>query len=345
MSLTKADLRKRATSIGSSEAHKIVLRDGLHDVWLRLCHPELVLQSEHDSLFTRRGHALEPFVASEYERRREVKLARCRTTRHPSKRFLVASPDRLVLDAGGEVLRNVQIKTASGWMRDDWGPDGSDVYPLKYRIQVTLEGAVLGGVDSDLACYVDGESEIRVYPVPFDRELARLLEDELETFYVRHVLTRDPPPPDGSPSSASFLRKRFPENKGHVLEARPEDLALAKELREVKARIKELEQQKNRLEQFAKAITGEADEVRDLWSWRLPSKGKGKPAWKPIAEELRHELGIAREELRLRGATLNKLTDDTLDEGADPYPEILARHTKPPTRTFRLHGDEGDEPT
>ena len=334
MSLTEADKAIRATGIGASEAWKIVLGHGAHDVFLRLVHPELLVPGDDDAgLPARKGNALEPVVAELFAERyglRPEQLEACGTLRHPEHPFVLATPDRLVLT---EDLKGIdellEIKCPTINTRDEWGPDldtAPDAFPLKYRIQATIQMVVTKVRKASLAALIEGEGAIRVYPVPWDEELAGLIVEQLVRFWRDHVLTKEPPSPDSSEAAASFLRKKYPKNVGtyraptgdaiHLVETGEVldgDAALARELARVNAQMRELKQRKALLTHVAMGRTGEADGVEGLWNWKLPKTGKGRVAWKSAALE-----------------------------GRVPA-EIIAKHTAPAQRKFRLLNDEDDD--
>src|SRR6266851_2529172 len=101
----------------------------------------------------RYGKHNEPFIAAEFMERYpqfavegdgEMLFA------HPVREWQMATPDRLVFDAGSQPddedlypLAVLQIKTA-GFAGDDWGEEGSDRIPLYIRTQVLWEMDVVG---------------------------------------------------------------------------------------------------------------------------------------------------------------------------------------------------------
>lgn len=328
MTLSAADLAIRATGIGSSEAWKIVLEGGPRmEVFERLVHGH----RDESGLFAKRGHALEPLAAEEYSARFDLerhgmRLETSGTLRHHELPFILATPDRFLFDADGRPVRLVQIKCPTFHTRDDWGDDGSDVFPLKYRIQCAVEMAVTGVRSEDLVAMIDGEEEIRVYAVPHDPELEDLVLGELTAFWHRHIVAKDPPPPDGTASTAAFLARRYPRNRGVMRAPSPEpvhlssdeilqggDLHLARELRNVKAQIKALKARADLLTNIAKGRTEDADGVDDCWTWKLPAKGKGTTAWKKVVAD------------------------------AKVPAELIAKHTKPSSRRFLLVGETEEQ--
>lgn len=332
MTLSAADKAIRATGIGASEAWKVVLGNG-HDVWLRLVHPELV-EDFAPNLAMRKGIVLEDLAADLYAERRNVPLSGdgSGTLRHRDLPYVLATIDRIAMREVSNSAaithvadRVVEIKCPTIRTREDWGPDGSDEFPLKYRIQCTIQMAVTGLRACDLVALIEGEDDIRVHPVAWDEELAALIIGRLRDFWHGYVLTREPPPADATHASAELLAKRYPRNRGEMREPNLEtivslstgeafagDEALVAELRGVRAQMKQLEERERLLVNLAKERTGDLDGVEGCWTWKAPKSGNGTTAWKAVAQEL----GASR--------------------------ELVAKHTKPAGRTFRLIGTTED---
>lgn len=317
--LSAADLEIRRTGIGASEAWKVVEGKGAHDVWLRLVHPELA--QFHVNVAMRKGTILEGLVAELYGERHGIELVGdgAGTRRHPEHPMVLATIDRIT--PAGDKL--VEIKCPTWRTKGDWGHDGSQQFPLKYRIQCLIQMAVTGVRSCDLTALIEGEDEVRVYPVAWDEELAELVIDRLRRFWHDHVVTKEPPPADGSASASEMLSKRFPKNTGTTRPASDEtivslttgdtwagDVALARELASIRASKKQLEERERLLVNLAKERTGDLDGVEGCWSWKAPAKGNGTTAWKAVAQELA------------------------------PSRELIAKHTTPAARTFRLLGQE-----
>lgn len=317
--LSAADLEVRRTGIGASEAWKIVEGKNAHDVWLRLVHPELHQQTVNVAM--RRGTVLEGLVAELYAERHGIELTGdgAGTRRHPEHPMVLATIDRIT--KAGDKL--VEIKCPTWRTRSDWGHDGSQQFPLKYRIQCLIQMAVTGVRACDLTALIEGEDEIRVYPVAWDEELADLVIQRLRQFWLQHVETREPPPVDGSYSATEVLAARYPRNTGTTRppsadpivslstgETWAGDVALAVELAAVRRNKKVIEERERLLVNLAKERTGDLDGVEGCWSWKAPAKGNGTTSWKAVAQEL----GASR--------------------------ELITKHTTPAARTFRLLGQE-----
>ena len=319
--LTEAQQRVRATGIGSSDIGAVA---GLSpyarpiDVWMVKRGIAEVPETEAMRL----GTALEPVVAGLYAREHLVDgewLALPSdvwpgsvqgTLRHASEPWIVASPDRAVVDRacvdapGRAVVRLVEIKTVSHCSAHHWGEAHDDVPPW-YRAQIEWQMLVAGVDVCDLVALIGG-AELRVYRIARDPELAAMLVDVARAFW-RHVEAGTEPPIDGSDSWRAYLESRFRGGRGEVLAATPEAEEIAARLADAQARRKAAEADEERAANELRARIGDADGIAgEGWkaTWKAPRVGS--PKWKDIAHAL----------------------------GAEGRPELVAQHTAPPSRRF-----------
>jgi len=330
MPLSDEDKAIRATGVGASEAYRIALQKGAHKVWLRLVHPELV-GDDKPTVRMRKGVIFESLAGDLYAERFGLPLERLHrpipTMRHPEHPCVLATPDVIVRSAKGEPELLLEIKrpefATDREGRVVWGPDGSDEFPLMYRIQTTIQMAVTGIRRAHLVALLGAEDDVRVYDVPWDVELADLVIGRIVAFWRDYVVTKTPPPADASLEATDAIAKLYPKNTGKtrpasgdpvVLFATGEtldgDTGLAKALAAVRAQKRALEERERLLVNAAKERTGELDGVDGCWSWKAPKNGGGTTSWKSVAQEL----GAPR--------------------------ELIAKHTSPAARTFRLLGQE-----
>jgi putative phage-type endonuclease len=139
---------------------------------------------------------------------------------HPDHAELSATPDG-VRENGSRI--NVQVKTHSSWIADEYGESGSDEFPDAERIQVTQEMAVIDADASDLvvlfadedafgllqfmlergapnstapqvARYILDNMDLRVFPVARDRALENDIVQAGVEFWNDHVVAHKLPP-------------------------------------------------------------------------------------------------------------------------------------------------------
>ena len=197
------------------------------------------------------GVVLESVVADEYARRTGKKVRKINAILacegEPWRR---ASVDRLVI---GE-RKILECKTAGAHMGHEWGPDGSDEVPDVYRAQVAWYQHVLDYDTADLAVLIGGR-DYRIYHLPRDRELERLIVSAADNFWLEHVRKKVPP----DPICDRDLSTLYAVDNGQALDVTSDGDAIAavQRLADVSERIRRLEASK-------KAIRSEiAERMRD----------------------------------------------------------------------------------
>ena len=139
--------------------------------------------------------------------------------RHPVYEWMLATPDRLVLDADGQVERILEIKASFGaW--DEWGDEGTDEIPDAYVIQVQHQMEVLNIDICDVAVLLSGYN-FRVYTVFRNDALAQKLIEQCGSFWNDNVLPISPPPVDGSPRNRRTATRAPKRPHAAILASRP----------------------------------------------------------------------------------------------------------------------------
>jgi putative phage-type endonuclease len=150
-------------------------------------------QPDNESLLW--GRRLEPVVALAYEEEvvggGAVLTPVQKTFAHPEFPFVLASPDRFV-----GTRKVLECKTAELADAKEWGPPGTDQFPVAYHLQVQWQLLVLahlGYESADLAVLI-GRSDFRVYPDirPQPEMQAEMLRRAREFWAL--VEARTPPP-------------------------------------------------------------------------------------------------------------------------------------------------------
>lgn len=144
------------------------------------------------------GSRFEDDVAEEFaERHPEQPLLPTGTWRHHERDWQRATPDRLWGN------RLVEIKTAA--RADEWGPTGSDIFPMHYRCQITWQQDTLGLCEPAHLAVLILPYDYREYVVEYDETDAQMLRDAAERF-LRSVRDGEPPAIDGSEQTYNTLR-------------------------------------------------------------------------------------------------------------------------------------------
>lgn len=282
--LTEEQQAIRATGIGSSEIGIIA---GLSrwgspiDIWRR----KVEGWRPEETAAMRRGHLLEPVIAQLYAEETGAELSEPGTMRHPTSKVALATPDRIATADGREPWV-VEIKTASIRMLHEWGETGTDEVPPHYLAQVAWEMACADLDRAEVAVLIAGD-DLRIYRLLRDRDLEGHLLEIAERWWRDYVVTRKPPPVDGSDSAAQWIAERYPEHRAPMLEATPEADAMARALRDARTRREQAERDEKELRQRLEQLIGEAEGLAGAWgriSWRR-SKDRLVTDWEQVARE------------------------------------------------------------
>lgn len=157
----------------------------------------------------------------------------------------------------------LECKTASAYASDQWGPSQeSEIVagevvtehkiPIYYETQVQWYLGLTGAKVCYLAVLIGG-NDFRIYAVKPDRELFEAICEKCWAFWSGHVLTGEPP----AATNVEDVRKLFAKDSGEMVEATNEVATTIGELRTVKARIKELKDEQEALEQSIIVALGE----------------------------------------------------------------------------------------
>jgi putative phage-type endonuclease len=234
-------LQARHAGVGSSD---IAILMGLSnwDSPFGLYHRKTGGLGEQEELERMRwGRKLEVVIAEEFaERHPEFKLFRCGLVRSAERLYQQATPDRLLYETTHETITSpatgethtywagpmdyphdlypgdegwpepvgaLEVKTDESF--DEWGPDGTDEIPVKYRAQVLWQADCLGLPGVHMAALLPGK-KYREYYVAHDEADLKLMRAAAEEFMDR-VARLDPPDVDGHPATIDTLRALHPD--------------------------------------------------------------------------------------------------------------------------------------
>lgn len=190
--------------------------------------------------------------------------------RHKDYPWMIAHLDRIILNEN----RGLEVKTSSQFMADEWGESGTDEVPEYYRAQVMHYMAIKGYPSMDLAVLIGG-NDFRIYTIERDLTyIANLVELERD-FWQEHVLSRIPPDVDASKACSNALAKLYDRPEGIEVLATPEIDEIAQRLRQVKALMKQNEEDKRLLENSIKKFMGNAEKLIGAdWhiTWKVGSR-------------------------------------------------------------------------
>lgn len=126
--------------------------------------------------------------------------------RHPTHRWMLATPDLVLenVEPGRDEL--AQIKTTHSW--DGWGTPGTDQIPAHYAAQVQQEMTVMGARRCWLPVLCGGNS-YREYVIEWNPEDAATITEAGAAFMYR-LAEDNPPDLDGSAATTAALKQLHP---------------------------------------------------------------------------------------------------------------------------------------
>lgn len=244
-------LEERRRGIGGSDA-AAVLNMHPRKCALRLFYEkrgELSLEDEEtEAMYW--GTALEPAIATGYEKRtgRKVRRQPMKASRkHP---FMLANIDRQIIgDPRGPGI--YEGKNLNGYTKVFNQAAELDPYYAVFHLQAHHYMAVYGYTWASLAGLVGG-NRLMWLDIPRDQDAIDMLIDAEREFW-RRVELGDPPPVDGSDDCDRLLRYLHPGNTGREVELAGDVAVLAPQALTNRAELKRCEERKKALESPIKA--------------------------------------------------------------------------------------------
>lgn len=237
-------LKERKNYLGGSDLGSICgvnkYKTGL-DVYLDKTSDEI---AEENNSYTHWGNILEAAVANEYARVTGNKVVEpIGTIYHPKYSFLGANIDRFV--NGGEYI--LECKTAGFHMASEWGEEGTDQIPDSYKCQIAYYAAIADVPKVDIAVLIGG-NDFRIYRYMRDKALEDKLLQIAINFWNKHVLAKVPP----EPSNLKDIELLYPNSNGSEVEVSQEILDDIQKLKELKAQVKDIEEESTHLQESIK---------------------------------------------------------------------------------------------
>lgn len=208
-------------------------------------------QPEDETWEMERGKAMEPLLRQHFAdtTKLEVSLPNAAIV-HPLYPWMRYNPDGL---CPRRVLG--EFKTASSY--EGWGEEGTDEIPIEYLLQVQHGLACLDYEVAKCSVSINGRKP-RYYEIPADKELQEMIIDGENEFW-QAVVDRVPPPPRNAEDCAAMFRA---VNGASVIINEPTRFALV-ELKDVKEKIKSLEEKKELFEVALKSCMGNSEILVD----------------------------------------------------------------------------------
>lgn len=239
MALTAEQIINRGTGIGGSDAAGV---SGLSE-WSFLTPLSVYLskvgekppEDESAKPWLEWGNLLEPVIADKFAQVTGKRVIRRNLMfRHKQHPHMIGHIDRWI--TGERAV--LEIKTANAFTAGKWGEDGSDEVPVQYLLQCMHYMIVTGAVKAYLAVLI-GNSDFRIYNIPYRQSVADNLIQLEHDFWHNHVLAGVPP----EPINLDDAKLRWRKDDGSEIEAAPAVLAALEQLQEFKRDKKTLEQE------------------------------------------------------------------------------------------------------
>lgn len=199
----------RRKGLGSSDAPAIVGLDQYrtpYAVWADKVHG--IEEDENDAM--RMGKLMEEVVAQSFSHERDgVTLIKPTCMyQHPTRKYVMANPDRFVHEPELGPVVILECKNAAGRdARDDWTGDEP---PDRVQVQVQHQLAVFPDMPYAYAAAVLYGRELRYFRIERDEEaITAILKVEAD-FWNKRVLGGDAPPVDGGAATSRALAKLYP---------------------------------------------------------------------------------------------------------------------------------------
>lgn len=213
------------------------------------------------------GRILEAVVADEFASRHpDVDVIWDRTMYgDPDIDWMLCNPDRLIGHDG-----ILECKTADKDARFEWVASP----PIHYQIQVLHQLRVMGRRYAVIAVLIGG-NDYHEFVIERDDVAIDQIVDIESRFWNDYVLAGIEPPMLGVDAERAWLAGRYDGERGREILLPPDTMALVEQLRDVKARLSELDTERERLENEIKLVMGDATEGLD------PSTGNPAVTWRP----------------------------------------------------------------
>jgi putative phage-type endonuclease len=220
------------------------------------------------------GRALEPLIIERYKEitNNQVQIFldennKQQTFVHSKYKWLKAHIDGLVTN------KNLILEAKSTrFFNDEWGDINTDSIPIEYLIQcahyciVISEERKIEGAD---IAALGSTNDFRIYHYSRNKELEDFIIQKTHDFWHNHVLKLVPP----SPTVNDDLNKIYANTIQDKVIATEHVAVICDQINEITPKIKELEEQENKLKTELKLFMQDKEELIDI-------KGRQLATWK-----------------------------------------------------------------
>ena len=225
------------------------------------------------------GNRLEPLLREEFILRNQVEVVTPETITHPMMDYMRGNIDGYIPEWDAVL----EIKTATQWMAQEWGEDGSDIIPLAYLTQVAHYCCVTNSKCAYIAVLIGGY-DYRQYKYTRDNEVEKFIVDAAAKFWECVKNNIEP-----ELINRNDLMLKFPTNKkGSIKSVKSELINDLEKLKLLHNKIKELEklEEESRFKIMHYMEDAEClvnDEGKRLATWKCNKNGSRKFLLKGIS--------------------------------------------------------------
>lgn len=297
-----------------------------HDAWARLVWGRVAI----DSPAMARGRRMEPIVTELVGEALGLELRPpiVQTFDWPDDPRFTASIDAEAFEPDGTLAGIVEIKSASA--RKKWGRRPPPDYLLQVQHYMHIRGVdhawlgclqaddgvftMIGNADAARYAIEMGVAKLHVHDIPKDPKYSSEVVPYLTEWFEKYVVTREPPPVDGSDGCAAALVRHFGKRAGDI---------------EADSEIEELARQREEYDRIAKQATANRKLVDNQLRARLEgnrvakndscrvtiSTVPGRPRFSQSAFKADHPELF--EEYLVRGHDHDRITVKVFGEGSE----------------------------
>lgn len=201
-------------------------------------------------------------------------IARNERLRDPEYHFIASESD-MVLSVDGEII-SAEAKSVNGFASKLWGKPETDDFPIYYQCQ-TMHDLMVKGRKKCVVAALIGTDDLRIHWIKRHEEIIQAIRTKEVEFWNR-VQNREPP----EPVSADDISRLYQFDSGLTIEATEKIVEFCRDLKAIKASIKQSETREEMISTQIKVAMKEASLVihnnQKLVTWKT-NKSSTKINW------------------------------------------------------------------
>lgn len=213
---TRTQLEKHKTNLSGSQmpavCHCSPRPEDLYDIWAVLTGRKEPTNIEGPHLEF--GTFVEKFCARRFEEKSglaiSVKARKHRRLDLGQQAPIIVNCDLIATSEDGLIPVEVKSTGIYGPVYGEWGEEGTDQVPDWAAIQLTTQIMALGAPYGYVLAFIGGRGDV-LYRLDNDADLADIVVDQADDFWISHVKADVPPPMDPPPLE---VLKRFHRTGG-----------------------------------------------------------------------------------------------------------------------------------